>query len=67
MLPSIPQIAILIIILLVVFMLPYFVFGPVAARAGFSRWWAVLMFVPVVNIVLVWVMAFIDWPTESGS
>ena len=67
MLPSIPQIVILFIVVLVLFIVPYLLYGPVAAKAGFSKWWAALMFVPVVNIVLVWVLAYIDWPAETGS
>ncbi len=31
-------------------------------KAGYSGWWVVLGFVPVVNIVMVWVFAFADWP-----
>jgi uncharacterized membrane protein YhaH (DUF805 family) len=31
-------------------------------KAGYSGWWSVLMVVPLVNIVMVWVFAFADWP-----
>jgi uncharacterized membrane protein YhaH (DUF805 family) len=31
-------------------------------KAGYSGWWVILAFVPVVNIVMVWVFAFADWP-----
>ncbi len=31
-------------------------------RAGYSGWWVLLNFVPVVNIVMVWVFSFQSWP-----
>lgn len=31
-------------------------------KAGRSGWWAVTLVVPLVNIVMVWVFAFADWP-----
>lgn len=35
----------------------------IARRAGYSGWWSLTMFVPIVNIVVVWLFAFADWPT----
>jgi hypothetical protein len=32
-------------------------------RAGRSRWWTVLAFVPGVNLVALWVFAFTRWPS----
>ena len=31
-------------------------------KAGYSGWWVLLTLIPVVNIVLLWVFAFADWP-----
>ncbi len=31
-------------------------------KAGYSRLWAVVIFVPLINIVLIWVFAFAKWP-----
>jgi uncharacterized membrane protein YhaH (DUF805 family) len=31
-------------------------------KAGYSGWWVLIGFVPLVNIVMVWVFAFADWP-----
>lgn len=39
-----------------------FVFGAVARNAGFSRWFGLLMLVPLVNIVFIWIFAFVKWP-----
>lgn len=40
-------------------------FARIARKAGFSGWWSLLMLVPVVNVVLVWVFAFVQWPAET--
>jgi hypothetical protein len=32
-------------------------------KAGFSGWWALLYFVPLVNIAMLWVFAFSYWPS----
>jgi hypothetical protein len=31
-------------------------------RAGRSRWWIILAFVPFVNLICLWVFAFTRWP-----
>jgi uncharacterized membrane protein YhaH (DUF805 family) len=36
-------------------------------RLGFSGWWALLAFVPLVNFVSVWVLAFSRWPIDAGK
>jgi uncharacterized membrane protein YhaH (DUF805 family) len=33
-------------------------------RAGYSGWWVLASFVPVVNIVLFWWFAFMKWPAQ---
>ncbi len=32
-------------------------------RAGRSRWWIILAFVPLLNVIGLWVFAFTRWPT----
>jgi hypothetical protein len=32
-------------------------------RAGRSRWWTLLAFVPGLNLVALWVFAFSGWPS----
>jgi uncharacterized protein YqhQ len=41
------------------------IFGTVARKAGFTRWWSVLMVLPLVNVIAIWIFAFIDWPAEK--
>ena len=43
------------------------IFGTPLKKAGFSRWWALLMAFPLLNIVAVWVFAYISWPNESST
>ena len=37
----------------------------ICRKAGFSGWLALLMLVPVVNIALPLIVAFMDWPVEQ--
>ena len=61
------SLAVGIIILLAVLTVWVFlaVFGRIVNRAGYSRWWLVLMFVPVLNLIMLWVFAFADWPVAK--
>jgi hypothetical protein len=36
-------------------------------RAGHSRWWTILAFVPFVNLIMLWVFAFVRWPNVSRA
>lgn len=38
------------------------IFGRIVSRAGYSRWWLLTLFVPVVNLIMLWIFAFADWP-----
>ena len=38
------------------------IFGRILNRAGHSRWWLLTMVVPVLNLIMLWVFAFADWP-----
>jgi len=38
------------------------IFGRILSRAGYSRWWLLTMFVPVLNLIMLWVFAFANWP-----
>ena len=31
-------------------------------RTGFSGWWCILMYIPILNLVGLWMFAFADWP-----
>ena len=36
-------------------------------RTGYSEWWSLLLFVPVLNIVALWVFAYGRWPKAGAS
>jgi uncharacterized membrane protein YhaH (DUF805 family) len=36
-------------------------------RIGFSGWWAVLAFIPLVNLAALWVFAFARWPARPDQ
>ncbi len=38
------------------------VFGRILNRAGYTRWWLLIMIVPVLNLIMLWVFAFASWP-----
>ncbi len=37
----------------------------VLKRTGFSRAWVLILFVPLVNLVFLWIYAFTSWPVEG--
>jgi hypothetical protein len=34
-------------------------------RVGLNRWWALLFFVPLLNLVGLWLLAWGKWPAEQ--
>ncbi|MFM0224793.1 hypothetical protein PQR32_22725 [Paraburkholderia dipogonis] len=48
----------------VLFMYPYV---RVIKRAGFSGWWILTMFVPIMNLIMIWVFAFAKWPAVDRA
>jgi uncharacterized membrane protein YhaH (DUF805 family) len=36
-------------------------------KAGYSGWWVLLWFIPVVNAIALWVFAFARWPLEDRA
>lgn len=39
----------------------------IVRKAGFEGAWALLAFIPVVNIVALWIFAFMRWPNERAG
>ncbi|WP_417317090.1 DUF805 domain-containing protein [Emcibacter sp.] len=50
-------------ILLVIFFI-YSIWASIRVihKAGYSGWWVLITFVPIVNFIMIWVFAFADWP-----
>ncbi|MGO9772225.1 MAG: hypothetical protein ACLPSW_22280 [Roseiarcus sp.] len=36
-------------------------------RAGYSGWWSLLGFFPIVNVIALWVFAYAQWPALDGA
>lgn len=55
---------------LIVFIIGFFTIYPcwrIVKKAGFSGWWSLLSFVPLLNVIFFWIFAFIPWPaTQEG-
>ena len=34
----------------------------IVQKAGYSAWWFLIALVPLVNVIMLWVFAFADWP-----
>jgi uncharacterized membrane protein YhaH (DUF805 family) len=47
------------VIALVVYVIPVVM---ILRKAGYSGWWCLLGFVPLVNIIMLWVFALASWP-----
>jgi hypothetical protein len=41
--------------------------GRILRRLGLSPFWSLLVFVPLVNLISLWVLAFSDWPVDRGA
>jgi hypothetical protein len=57
------------IILLTVLAIVGYPVGRILSRLGFSPWWALLWFVPLANLIGLWVLAFSRWnshPEREG-
>jgi len=35
--------------------------GRILSRMGFSPLWSILIFIPLVNLIALWILAFIEW------
>ena len=53
------------LILLIMFGLPMFFILP---KAGFSRWWLLMIVVPMFGVViLLWILAFSKWSSRDAT
>ena len=41
--------------------------GTIAHKAGYSRWFGLLVILPLVNVVLIWMFAYAKWPALAGD
>jgi hypothetical protein len=51
------------LIALIIFLIMYFIpLTQIVRKAGYSGWWVLVLFVPLLNMVMLWVFAFASWP-----
>ena len=55
---------IIVLVWLAVFIVPAW---RIVQKAGFNGAWSLLALVPLVNIILFWVFAFVKWPNERPN
>jgi predicted PurR-regulated permease PerM len=36
-------------------------------KAGYSRWWCIVLLVPILNMIMIWVFALASWPNLRES
>jgi hypothetical protein len=53
---------ILVVIVAILFPLVIWPISKILRRAGFSGWLSLLYFVPLVNLIMLWVFALTPWP-----
>ncbi len=53
---------IIILIIFVIIILPVWFISKIINKAGFSGWFSLLSLVPLLNIIALWVFAFVEWP-----
>ena len=54
-----------VVLLLVAF--GFLIFGRIFSKAGYPRWFGLLMMVPLVNLVMLIWFAFAEWPAIRKS
>jgi uncharacterized membrane protein YhaH (DUF805 family) len=51
-------------LIVLLFLVPNLMFIPAVRKTGYSAWWVVLSFIPVVGLVVLWVWAYAQWPSQ---
>jgi glycerol-3-phosphate acyltransferase PlsY len=51
------------IVWVIVFLVPTW---RIVSKAGYSGAWALITLVPIVNLIALWVFAFVRWPYERS-
>ncbi|MDA8066261.1 MAG: hypothetical protein M0Z27_06800 [Thermaerobacter sp.] len=51
-----------VVVMLVLTVLSIIAWVRILNKAGYSGWWILVSFVPVINLIMFFVFAFVDWP-----
>ncbi|HEX6039404.1 hypothetical protein [Longimicrobium sp.] len=55
------------VMVLLVLVVPFIAVWRIVAKAGYAGAWAFLLFVPLVNVIALFVFAFSNWPLERRA
>ncbi len=58
-----PNVAIGVIAIIIVLAIYFVPILMIIRKAGYNGWWILILFVPLVNIIMLWVFAFASWPS----
>ncbi len=53
-----------VIFLIVVLSIPI---SRILTRIGYSKWWTIVYFIPFINIVGIWILAYSRWPAVDRT
>lgn len=56
-----------VLFVVVIFIAMLYPYVRIIRRAGYSGWWTLAVFVPILNVVMLWVFAFAKWPALSRT
>jgi hypothetical protein len=56
--------AIIFLVMLAIFIVPYV---KIIKKAGYSGWWVLVVFIPLINLIMLWVFALARWPVEDRA
>jgi len=51
----------------IILLIPLIAIWRIVARAGYPGAWSLLLFIPLVNLVALYVFAFTEWPLERQA
>ena len=54
----------IVLVVLLVWVIPL---AKLLSRLGFNQAWALLSFIPIAGVVLLWVIAFVQWPIADAK
>jgi uncharacterized membrane protein YhaH (DUF805 family) len=55
---------IIILVSCLIFLVPYVM---IIKKAGYSGWWVLTAFIPLINLIMLWVFALARWPIEQRA
>jgi uncharacterized membrane protein YhaH (DUF805 family) len=58
-----PNVAIGVIAIIIVLAIYFVPILMIIRKAGYNGWWILILFVPLVNLIMLWVFAFASWPS----